>query len=46
MVVLVCPVEVNAVTNSAALSSHTKAILLTLPRYPKKPMSTVGVPDV
>ena len=46
MVVLLSAVDVKAVTNESALSSHTKAMLLSLPRKPMKPMSTVGAPEV
>ena len=44
MVVFVSLVDVNAVTNSSADSSHTKAMLSLVPRSPIKPISTVGLP--
>ena len=39
-------VDVKAVINEPALSSQTKAMLLSLPRKPRKPISTVGAPEV
>ena len=46
MVVLLSAVDVKAVINEPALSSQTNAMLLWLPRKPRKPMSTAGAPEV
>ena len=43
---MLSPVLVKAVTNESALSSQTNAMLLSLPRKPRKPMSTAGAPEV
>ena len=44
IVVLVTSLVVNTETKLLALSSHTQAMLLLVPRLPMKPMSSVGLP--
>ena len=45
LIVVAAAVEsVNTVTNACWLSSHTDAILLEVPRWPIKPISTDGEP--